>query len=155
MRKWYGQSDGEGGDGYDDYDIDYDDEEEEEQGEDERPTVLVMDADSEVGTLVVLQLILQRRRVRIVCKDASAVKAAYGDYVQPVEADCNDAASLGAALRGAKMVICSGQVCTLQRSRGLLGAVGRWVRMHWDTSRLHALSLSHSHDQPGCGRWAH
>jgi uncharacterized protein YbjT (DUF2867 family) len=51
-----------------------------------------------------------------------AAKAAYGPYVEPVEGSCSDADSLRGALRGAKLVICSGAVGALNKAmQGLRG----------------------------------
>ena len=47
-----------------------------------RDAILVTDADSDTGQLVVLSAILQRLRVRALVKDAKAATAAFGPYVE-------------------------------------------------------------------------
>lgn len=75
-----------------------------------RDAVLVTDADSETGQLIVLQLILKRRRVVALVRDVRAARAAFGPYVEPVAGDVTNAESVRRALRTATSVICAGRV---------------------------------------------
>ncbi|CAM6027351.1 unnamed protein product [Sphagnum balticum] len=106
LRKWYGAPDqftrdGEPG------------EEEEEDDAGVRDAVLVTDAEGDTGQLLVLALILKRSRVRALVKDAKAATSAFGPYVEPVEGDVSDAASLRKALKGVRAVICPSKVGAL------------------------------------------
>jgi len=93
---------------YGNYDVEFDDDDDDEA--DNRPTVLVTDAESEMGQILVLQLILQRQRVRVLVSDVNAAKVGFGPYVEPFEGDCGDEFALVDALKGVKMIICCGQV---------------------------------------------
>lgn len=65
---------------------------EDEDEYDDRPKVLVTNADqSGTGDLVVLQLILARVSVRTIVRNTAAGKKAFGDYIQPVSLDVNNA----------------------------------------------------------------
>eukprot|EP00240_Pyramimonas_obovata_P013307 CAMPEP_0118934242 /NCGR_PEP_ID=MMETSP1169-20130426/13715_1 /TAXON_ID=36882 /ORGANISM="Pyramimonas obovata, Strain CCMP722" /LENGTH=253 /DNA_ID=CAMNT_0006877123 /DNA_START=136 /DNA_END=894 /DNA_ORIENTATION=- len=112
MRKWYGQAERGAEDDYDDAMFDDDEE------EDPRPAVLVTDAESEMGQIMVLQLILQRQRIRVLVSNAERAKTGFGPYVEPFEGAPDNPASLAAALKGTKMVICCGKVGELPEVAG-------------------------------------
>lgn len=121
LRKWYGAPDQlprDGGEGPSN-----EDEEEpvEEEEEGPRDAVLVTDADSETGQLLVLQLILKRIRVRALVRDAKAATAAFGPYVEPVVGDVTDATSLKKALRGVRAVVIPTKVGAVADSTVLKG----------------------------------
>ncbi|CAM6123301.1 unnamed protein product [Calypogeia fissa] len=86
------------------------------EGEDEddedlvRDVVLVTDAESATGQLVVLELILRRLRVRALVKDIKAATVGFGAYVEPVEGDVNDKEILKRVMRGVRAVICPTKV---------------------------------------------
>ncbi|CAI5486636.1 unnamed protein product [Closterium sp. Naga37s-1] len=97
-------------------DEDEEGEETEEEGEEEEgggDAVLVTDADSDTGQMVVLQLILARRRVRVLVKDAKEATAGFGPYVQPIAGSVAEQAAVRAALRGSQAVIVTGRLGSL------------------------------------------
>ncbi|CAI6006650.1 unnamed protein product, partial [Closterium sp. NIES-65] len=63
--------------------------------------------------MVVLQLILARRRVRVLVKDAKEATAGFGPYVQPIAGSVGDQAAVRAALRGSQAVIVTGRLGSL------------------------------------------
>ncbi|KAH8968551.1 hypothetical protein BDL97_03G133400 [Sphagnum fallax] len=119
LRKWYGAPDQFTRDGGD-RDLREQENNDAEPGEEEeeddagvRDAVLVTDAEGDTGQLLVLALILKRSRVRALVKDAKAATSAFGPYVEPVEGDVSDAASLRKALKGVRAVICPSKVGAL------------------------------------------
>eukprot|EP00879_Flechtneria_rotunda_P020623 GHRR01021702.1.p1 GENE.GHRR01021702.1~~GHRR01021702.1.p1 ORF type:complete len:314 (+),score=130.01 GHRR01021702.1:841-1782(+) len=118
MRKWYGQQSSLPQDGG----VEPDPEQQQPQEPDvehdsEGNVVLVTDADTPTGELVVLQLILLRANIRIVVKDTVAAKTGYGPYVEPVSVDINSPGGLARALKGVCCVVVLGKL------GGLLPAV--------------------------------
>lgn len=115
LRKWYGQEgqvlprDGrEGGPGSEEP------EEEEEEEAAVREYVAVLDADSSpMAEQVVLQLILNRTKIRALVKDAAAAKAGFGPYIEAVQGDSGDRAAVARLLRGAKAAVCCGKLGAL------------------------------------------
>lgn len=107
--------------------------EEEEQAPLPLESVLVLDADSPMGELIVLQLILarcnihtvhtvhtthyahyiHRASVRILVKSAAEATTAFGPYVEPIEGLSSDPAALRKALNGAKNVVVPGKLGAL------------------------------------------
>ncbi|XP_024530162.1 uncharacterized protein At5g02240 isoform X2 [Selaginella moellendorffii] len=81
-------------------------EEEEEEEEGVRDAVLVTDADSETGQLVVLSLIVQRCRVRVLVRDVKLATNAFGSYVEPIVGTVNDRGSLIKACKEVRAIIC-------------------------------------------------
>ncbi|CAI5983624.1 unnamed protein product, partial [Closterium sp. NIES-64] len=63
--------------------------------------------------MVVLQLILARRRVRVLVKDAKEATSGFGPYVQPIAGSVGDQAAVRAALRGSQAVIVTGRLGSL------------------------------------------
>ncbi|GMH43305.1 hypothetical protein BSKO_11227 [Bryopsis sp. KO-2023] len=108
MRRWYGQEDRmpKDGDDFGDEEPDPVDEEDEFDGE----YIVVTESDSPTGELIILQLILNREKVKVLCQNSEAVKSAYGPYVTPVVGSTKDGQSVSTALKGAKCVICVGEV---------------------------------------------
>ncbi|EFJ27992.1 hypothetical protein SELMODRAFT_94138 [Selaginella moellendorffii] len=102
MRKWYGAPDVQSTKFAED---DNQDEEEEEEGG-VRDAVLVTDADSETGQLVVLSLIVQRCRVRVLVRDVKLATNAFGSYVEPIVGTVNDRGSLIKACKEVRAIIC-------------------------------------------------
>eukprot|EP00271_Cylindrocystis_brebissonii_P020780 TRINITY_DN704_c0_g2_i3.p1 TRINITY_DN704_c0_g2~~TRINITY_DN704_c0_g2_i3.p1 ORF type:complete len:372 (-),score=88.57 TRINITY_DN704_c0_g2_i3:654-1769(-) len=77
-----------------------------------RDVVLVADADDETGQLLVLALIVQRYRVRVIVRDPKAAMAAFGAYVEPVVlglggSEAERRKSVDAVLRDVRAVILS------------------------------------------------
>lgn len=111
LRRWYGaaelmprdgalpeeQGAGGGGEGREE-------EEDEEEGV-PADAVLVTDGDSETGQMMVLSLILKRRRIRTLVKDAEAAAIGFGPYVEPIAGSVTDAAAVRRALKGVGTVI--------------------------------------------------
>ncbi|KAI7839406.1 hypothetical protein COHA_006807 [Chlorella ohadii] len=92
LRKWYGQEgqvlprDGRPGPS---------DQQEDEEEPAVREYIAVLDADSSpMAEQVVLQLILNRAKIRALVKDAPAAKSGFGPYIEAVQGDANDAATL-------------------------------------------------------------
>lgn len=109
LRKWYGEEGmvlpKDGGQP--------EEEEVEEEPEVERDQVLVLDADTTMGELVVLQLILTRQKIKALVKDAAAASAGFGPYIQAVQGTPFDTGILLRALRGVRTVICCGKLGTV------------------------------------------
>eukprot|EP00270_Netrium_digitus_P005506 TRINITY_DN17323_c0_g1_i1.p1 TRINITY_DN17323_c0_g1~~TRINITY_DN17323_c0_g1_i1.p1 ORF type:complete len:346 (+),score=105.12 TRINITY_DN17323_c0_g1_i1:160-1197(+) len=78
-------------------------EDDEEEGAGKR--VLVVDAESETGMLVVLSLILARAKIRVLVKDVRAATDAFGPYVEAVMGHPNDVLSVDCALKGVNSII--------------------------------------------------
>ncbi|KAL4451758.1 hypothetical protein ABPG75_007420 [Micractinium tetrahymenae] len=77
-----------------------------------REYVAVLDADtSPMAEQVVLQLILNRTKIRALVKDAAAAKAAFGPYIEP--GDSSDRAAVIRLLRGAQAAVCCGRLGAL------------------------------------------
>ncbi|KAG6550388.1 hypothetical protein Mapa_008351 [Marchantia paleacea] len=112
LRKWYGAPEQMPRDGGDDSQDEEEGEAEEEEPEEDmvRDVVLVTDADSETGQLIVLELILKRLRVRALVKDIKSATVGFGAYVEPVEGDVNDRAILKSSMRGVRAIICPTKV---------------------------------------------
>ncbi|KAG0562109.1 hypothetical protein KC19_9G118900 [Ceratodon purpureus] len=121
LRKWYGAPDQLPKDGGDNRRDDDKPEPIEEEEEGPRDAVLVTDADSETGQLLVLGLILKRMRVRALVRDAKAATAAFGPYVEPIVGDVADPTSLKKALRGVRAVICPTKVGAIANSSVVKG----------------------------------
>lgn len=138
LRKWYGAPDQLPKDGGSKKEKTSEDPvvEEEEQEDLVRDVVLVTDADSDTGQLVVLELILRRLRVRALVKDIKAATVGFGAYVEPVEGDVNDKEVLRRVMRGVRAVICPtkvGKLADKELVRGvehfiLLSKESRWLR---------------------------
>ncbi|MCO5608555.1 hypothetical protein L7F22_062766 [Adiantum nelumboides] len=109
LRKWYGAPKPDLRDGKDSDSVG--NTSEESQISDEvRDAVLVTDADSVTGQLVLLSLILRRVRIRALVKDTKEMVQAFGSYVEPLVGDVADPKSLKKALRGVRAVLCSTKV---------------------------------------------
>eukprot|EP00850_Spirogloea_muscicola_P018194 SM000164S02256 [mRNA] locus=s164:161088:164099:+ [translate_table: standard] len=132
LRKWYGAPDRLLRDGGEQNEGNNADEEEDldlSEGGDDRTAVLVCDADSETGQLVVLALILQRERIRALVKSAKAAESAFGPYVEAVEGTVDDPASVDKGLRGTRAVICPAKVGVSRKAgRGLFAGLS--LRQH-------------------------
>lgn len=102
MRKWYGQGERLPRDGVERNDEKEPDPEPVEEGD----TIFVMEADTDMGELVVLQLILKRAKIKVAVRDVAAAKSGYGPYVTPVSVDLNNPTALAAALKGVRAVVC-------------------------------------------------
>lgn len=115
LRKWYGQ---EGqvlprdGGRLPDPEEQQRPEDEEEMAE--REYVAVLDADgSPMAEQVVLQLILNRTKIRALVKDTAAAKDGFGPYIEIVQGDSSDAAAVKKLLRGAKAAVCCSRLGAL------------------------------------------
>lgn len=62
---------------------------------------------------VVLQLILNRAKIRALVKDPTAAKDGFGPYIEIVQGSSNDAAAVRRLLRGAKAAVCCGRLGAL------------------------------------------
>eukprot|EP01025_Chloroclados_australasicus_P013273 TRINITY_DN16276_c1_g3_i1.p3 TRINITY_DN16276_c1_g3~~TRINITY_DN16276_c1_g3_i1.p3 ORF type:complete len:154 (+),score=16.59 TRINITY_DN16276_c1_g3_i1:139-600(+) len=90
LRKWYGETDKmllpkDGKPSPTGDDDDY---------EGPRDAVLVTDANSPMGELIVLQLVLARVKIKVLVKDVAKAKQEFGPYVDPVAGDVNSGAAL-------------------------------------------------------------
>ncbi|CAL1376454.1 unnamed protein product [Linum trigynum] len=70
-----------------------------------RDAVLVADGDSELGQMVILQLIVKRARVKALVKDKRAAMEAFGTYVESIVGDVNSKPFLRKALRDVGAII--------------------------------------------------
>eukprot|EP00850_Spirogloea_muscicola_P021923 SM000268S09739 [mRNA] locus=s268:84021:87053:+ [translate_table: standard] len=132
LRKWYGAPDRllrDGGEPNGGSDADEGEDLDLSEGGDEKTAVLVCDADSETGQLVVLALILQRERIRALVKSAKAAESAFGPYVEAVEGTVDDLASVDKGLRGTRAIICPAKVGVSRKAgRGLFDGLS--LRQH-------------------------
>ncbi|KAJ7300147.1 hypothetical protein O6H91_Y063800 [Diphasiastrum complanatum] len=78
-----------------------------------RDAVLVTDADTETGQLIVLSLILKRVRVRVLVKDAKFAISAFGSYIEV------GALAQNGVLRGVEHVIFLSQLVVLRNEKGI------------------------------------
>lgn len=62
---------------------------------------------------VVLQLILNRAKIRALVRDAAAAKSGFGPYIEAVQGSSDDAAAVRRLLRGAKAAVCCGRLGAL------------------------------------------
>jgi uncharacterized protein YbjT (DUF2867 family) len=89
----------------------------EEEAEEEaavREYIAVLDADSSpMAEQVLLQLILNRAKIRALVKDAGAAKGAFGPYIEIIQGDAGDRAAVTKLLRGAKAAVCCGRLGAL------------------------------------------
>ncbi|XP_024531446.1 uncharacterized protein At5g02240 [Selaginella moellendorffii] len=106
MRKWYGAPDVQSTKFAEEKKEDDNQDEEEEEEGGVRDAVLVTDADSETGQLVVLSLIVQRCRVRVLVRDVKLATNAFGSYVEPIVGTVNDRGSLIKACKEVRAIIC-------------------------------------------------
>ncbi|KAF8070859.1 hypothetical protein HT031_000940 [Scenedesmus sp. PABB004] len=115
MRKWYGQQSSLPRDGGEPPEQQQQPQEQQEPPEDggARDIVLVTDADSPTGELVVLQLILLGARIRILVRDTAAAKQGYGPYVEAVSVDLGSPQGAARALRGVRAVVALGRLGAL------------------------------------------
>ena len=126
MRKWYGQEDfdpsknqkPEGGGP-----------EEEEGGPEEEPEatdhVLVLGAESALGELVILKLVLARQKVVTLVKDREQSEAEWGPFVKCVQGNVGSANDIAKCLRVAKAAILPDELGALEEAvRALGGAPG-------------------------------
>uniref|UniRef100_A0A383V5A3 NAD(P)-binding domain-containing protein n=1 Tax=Tetradesmus obliquus TaxID=3088 RepID=A0A383V5A3_TETOB len=126
LRKWYGQESGLPRDGGEPEPPQQQEPRQQQQQQEleedgEKDTVLVTDADTPTGELVVLQLILLRAKVRILVKDTAAAKTGYGPYVEPVSVDMGSAGGLARALRNVRSVIVLGKLGALPQAAAKAG----------------------------------
>lgn len=88
-----------------------------------KDAILVTDADSPTGQLVVLSLILARKRVRALVRDAKEAKASFGPYVEPIVGEVKDRESVEKAMgEGVRAVIVTtrvGSVLDVARRAGV------------------------------------
>ncbi|XP_057455112.1 uncharacterized protein At2g37660, chloroplastic [Lotus japonicus] len=100
LRKWYGAPDlvPKDGPATEDSEDDFPDE--------VRDAVLVTDGDSEMGQMVILQLIVKKARIKTLVKDKRVALEAFGNYVESMAGDTKDNRFLKKALRGVRTIIC-------------------------------------------------
>lgn len=112
LRKWYGAPDQLRKD-FGESELLETTSEEHQMTDEVRDAILVTDADSMTGQLVLLSLIVKRARVRALVKDAKETVQAFGSYVEPVVGDVADLNCLKKILRGVRAVFCSSKVGAL------------------------------------------
>lgn len=119
LRKWYGETDKmvlpkDGGPA---------NEPEPEGGEDgPRDAILVTDADTPMGELIVLQLVLSRARTKVLVADAARAKSEFGPYVEAISGDVNSGSALKKAFKSVRAVIIPGATGQAVRAAAKLGA---------------------------------
>ncbi|XP_019058071.1 PREDICTED: uncharacterized protein LOC104813956 isoform X3 [Tarenaya hassleriana] len=107
LRKWYGAPDILPKDGSLTEEDQENEEEEEEVDDDDggRDAVFVTDGDSDLGQMIILQLIVKRTRVKALVKDKRKAVEAFGTYVESMSGDANDKSFLRKALKGVRAII--------------------------------------------------
>ncbi|CAE5963917.1 unnamed protein product [Arabidopsis arenosa] len=126
LRKWYGAPELRPKDGSLSGD---DDEFEEEAKEDdldgERNTVFVTDGDSDLGQMIILQLIVKGARIKALVKDKRKALEAFGSYVELTSGDASDERFLKKAFKGVGAVISptEGFLSNVKSLRGVKHAV--------------------------------
>lgn len=120
MRKWYGQGDRMPTDGGGPDRKQGGDEGEEPEAAAARDCVLVTDAESATGEQVVLQLILQRSKLKVLVRDVAKAKASYGAYVSPLPYDASSP-GLSRQLKTAKTIVCLGKLGSLPAAAATAG----------------------------------
>lgn len=109
LRRWYGQT---GKVLPQDSPLPENDDDDEATGQNqiERDSVVIIDAECQMGEQVILQLILARAKLKILVKDVVSAKNSYGPYVEPVAGDSNDKVVLKDLLTQAYVVLCCGKI---------------------------------------------
>eukprot|EP00892_Ulva_mutabilis_P000978 jgi/Ulvmu1/10881/UM007_0057.1 len=118
LRKWYGETDKmllpkdgmPGDDGSDD-----------EDANGAGDGVVVAGADTELGQLIILQLVLARANVRVLVRDPVRTKQEFGPYVTPIQGDSSSGAALKKAMKGSRALIIAGPVGQAARAAKALG----------------------------------
>ncbi|CAH8257959.1 unnamed protein product [Arabidopsis lyrata] len=105
LRKWYGAPELRPKDGS----LSGDDDEFEEEAKDdldgENDVVFVTDGDSDLGQMIILQLIVKGTRVKALVKDKRKALEAFGSYVELTSGDASDERFLKKAFKGVGAVI--------------------------------------------------
>ncbi|XP_057860508.1 uncharacterized protein At2g37660, chloroplastic isoform X2 [Cryptomeria japonica] len=86
-----------------------------------RDAVLVTDGDSDIGQLVILSLIIKRARIKALVKDSKAAISSFGSYIEPIDGDITDKASVKRALKGVHAIICIIKMGVLSEIENLKG----------------------------------
>ncbi|KAL1203763.1 hypothetical protein V5N11_020985 [Cardamine amara subsp. amara] len=107
LRKWYGAPELLPKDGSSDGDDDEFEEEEEEDDDlqGENKAVFVTDGDSDLGRMIILQLIVKGTPVKALVKDRKKAVDAFGTYVELTSGEASDERFLRKAFRGVAAII--------------------------------------------------
>ncbi|VVA95075.1 unnamed protein product [Arabis nemorensis] len=125
LRKWYGAPELLPKDGSlsgDDEEIEA---EEEEDLDGDKDAVFVTDGDSDLGQMIILQLIVKGSRVKALVKDKRKALEAFGAYVELTTGDASDERFLRKAFRGVGAIISptEGFLSNVKSLRGVKHAV--------------------------------
>ncbi|KAJ0229012.1 NAD(P)-bd_dom domain-containing protein [Hirschfeldia incana] len=104
LRKWYGAPELLPKDGSSSGEDD-EAEEQEDNGDGDKDTVFVTDGDSDVGQMIILQLIVKGTRVKALVKDKRKAMEAFGAYVELASGDASDERFLKKSFRGVGAII--------------------------------------------------
>lgn len=119
LRKWYGQ---EGKvlpkDGRPDPEVDTQQDQQPQQDEGEgdaidieRDQVLVIDTESPMSEQALLQLIIDRVKVKALVKDTVIARSSFGPYIDAIQlTDLSNGPALRAAMHGVKTIVCCGKI---------------------------------------------
>ncbi|CAF2064445.1 sanguinarine reductase isoform X1 [Brassica napus] len=105
LRKWYGAPELLPKDGSSSEEDDEAEEQEEDALDGVKDTVFVTDGDSDVGQMIILQLIVKGTRVKALVKDKRKAMEAFGAYVELTSGDASDERFLRKAFRGVGAII--------------------------------------------------
>ncbi|ESQ27924.1 hypothetical protein EUTSA_v10018914mg [Eutrema salsugineum] len=125
LRKWYGAPKLEPKDGTSSGDDDEFEEEEEDDRDGDKDTVFVTDGDSDLGQMIILQLIVKGTRVKALVKDKRKALEAFGAYVELTSGDASDDRFLRKAFKGVGAIISptEGFLSNVKSLRGVKHAV--------------------------------
>nr|BAD43660.1 unnamed protein product [Arabidopsis thaliana] len=125
LRKWYGAPELRPKDGSLSGDDDEFEEEKEDDLDGEKDVVFVTDGDSDLGQMIILQLIVKGTRVKALVKDKRKALEAFGSYVELTTGDASDERFLKKAFKGVGAVISptEGFLSIVKSFRGVKHAV--------------------------------
>ncbi|CAH2066955.1 unnamed protein product, partial [Thlaspi arvense] len=125
LRKWYGAPELLPKDGTLSGDDDELEEEEEGDRDGDKDAVFVTDGDSDLGQMIILQLIVKGTRVKALVKDKRKALDAFGAYVELTSGDASDERFLRKAFKGVGAIISpsEGFLSNVKSLRGVKHAV--------------------------------
>ncbi|XP_010428153.1 PREDICTED: uncharacterized protein LOC104712869 isoform X2 [Camelina sativa] len=125
LRKWYGAPELRPKDGSLSGDDDEFKEEEEDDLDGEKDAVFVTDGDSDLGQMIILQLIVKGTRIKALVKDKRKALDAFGAYVELTSGDASNERFLRKAFKGVGAIISptEGFLSNVKSLRGVKHAV--------------------------------
>ncbi|XP_023643465.1 uncharacterized protein LOC17894577 isoform X2 [Capsella rubella] len=134
LRKWYGAPELRPKDGSLSGDDDEFKEEEDNDLDGDKDAVFVTDGDSDLGQMIILQLIVKGSRVKALVKDKRKALDAFGAYVELTSGDASDERFLRKAFKGVGAIISptEGFLSNVKSLRGVKHAV--LLSQRWNSS---------------------